>query len=122
MEKNRQWYFGTYREPGHYLLDITGPGIPREEYEKFVRFVDGELWMRNFYTEHYRRLVNGRTFYYSRVKILGETIWSVVGVPWSIDDRRHGCHTEYWKEGEHELQDLVSDIQSHDLLKRQFKL
>lgn len=120
--ENRQWYFGTYKEPGHYARVIKGPEMTPAEKEKFVRFVDGHFWMCNFYAEPYRRSVYGRAFYYARVKILGDTIWSVIGVPWSIDDRRHGCHTEYWKEGEHELQDLVSDIKSCDLLKRQFKL
>lgn len=106
-KKQRMFYFGTQGSPGHFPLpidsdvsDVTGNG--------WVKF-DGAMpyWIAEHGT-------------YSQGKLFGSE-WSVYAVPWSADDEREMCHTDFLWEGEHTKEEMEAYIRKDPFLFRQFK-
>lgn len=47
--------------------------------------------------------------------------WSVYAVPWSVDDARGGCHTDFLWEGTHSKEEMEAYIKQNAFLRRQFR-
>jgi hypothetical protein len=57
---------------------------------------------------------------YSQAKLFGSE-WSVYAVPYSVDDARGGCHTDFLWEGEHTKEEMEAYIKQNAFLRRQFR-
>lgn len=57
---------------------------------------------------------------YSQGLLFGSE-WSVYTVPWSVDDARDGCHTDFLWEGEHTKEEMEAYIKQDAFLRRQFR-
>lgn len=105
-KKQRMSYFGTNGCAGHYALPINSD-LPDVKSDDLARF-DGAMliWIRKYGT-------------YSQAKLFGSE-WSVYAVPWSVDDARSGCHTDFLWEGEHTKEEMEAYIKQYYFLRRQF--
>lgn len=106
-KKQRMFYFGTNGCAGHYALPINSD-LPHVESDDWARF-DGAMlnWIEKKGT-------------YSQAKLFGSE-WSVYAVPWSVDDARGGCHTDFLWEGEHTKEEMEAYIKQYAFLRRQFR-
>lgn len=106
-KKQRMFYYGTNGCAGHYALPINSD-LPDVKYDYWARF-DGAMlvWIRKYGT-------------YSQAKLFGSE-WSVYAVPWSVDDARGGCHTDFLWEGTHTKEEMEAYIKHNDFLRRQFR-
>lgn len=105
-KKQRMFYFGTNGCAGHYALPINSD-LPDVKSDDWARF-DGAMlnWIEKYGT-------------YSQAKLFGSK-WSVYAVPWSVDDTRDGCHTDFLWEGEHTKEEMEAYIKQDAFLRRQF--
>lgn len=80
-KKQRRFYFGTQGSPGHFSLPIDSD-VSDVTDNGWVKF-DGAMpyWIAEHGT-------------YSQGKLFGSE-WSVYAVPWSADDEREMCHTDF---------------------------
>lgn len=106
-KKQRMFYFGTNGCAGHYALPINSD-LPDVKSDDWARF-DGAMlnWIEKYGT-------------YSQAKLFGSK-WSVYAVPWSVDDIRGGCHTDFLWEGEHTKEEMEAYIKQDAFLRRQFR-
>lgn len=106
-KKQRMFYFGTDGCAGHYPQPINSD-LPNVKSDDWAHF-DGAMlvWIRQYGT-------------YSQGKLFGSE-WSVYAVPWSVDDARGGCHTDFLWEGEHTKEEMEAYIKQNDFLRRQFR-
>lgn len=106
-KKQRMFYFGTNGCAGHYAQPINSD-LPNVKSDDWARF-DGAMliWIRKYGT-------------YSQAKLFGSE-WSVYTVPWSVDDARDGCHTDFLWEGEHTKEEMEAYIKQDAFLRRQFR-
>lgn len=106
-KKQRMFYFGTNGCAGHYALPINSD-LPDVKSDDWARF-DGAMliWIREHGT-------------YSQAILFGSE-WSVYAVPWSVDDARGGCHTDFLWEGEHTKEEMEAYIKQNAFLRRQFR-
>lgn len=106
-KKQRMFYFGTQGSPGHELLPIDSDlsDIPNWDWARF----DGAMpyWLAEHGT-------------YSQGRLFG-TEWSIYAVPWSVDDERNLCHTDFFWEGEHTEEEMKAYIKQDVFLRRQFR-
>ena len=105
-KKQRMFYFGTNGCAGHYALPINSdlPDVKSDDWAQF----DGNMldWIEKYGT-------------YSQAKLYGSE-WSVYAVPWSVDDTRGGCHTDFLWEGTHSKEEMEAYIKQDAFLRRQF--
>lgn len=106
-KKQRMFYFGTNGCAGHYALPINSD-LPNVKSDDWARS-DGAMlnWIEKKGT-------------YSQAKLFGYA-WSVYAVPWSVDDTRGGCHTDFFWEGEHTKEEMEAYIKQNAFLRRQFR-
>lgn len=106
-KKQRMFYFGTNGCAGHYALPINSD-LPDVKSDDWARF-DGAMlnWIEKKGT-------------YSQAKLFASE-WSVYAVPWSVDDTRGGCHTDFLWEGEHTQEEMEAYIKQNAFLRRQFR-
>ena len=105
-KKQRMFYFGTNGCAGHYALPINSD-LPNVKSDDWARF-DGAMlnWIEK----------KGK---YSQGLLFGSE-WSVYAIPWSVDDARGGCHTDFLWEGTHSKEEMEAYIKQNDFLRRQF--
>ncbi len=106
-KKQRMFYFGTDGRPGHYPKALNFR-LADEGYFDWPRF-DGAMpyWIAE----------NGT---YSQGRLFGSE-WSVYAVPWSVDDGRGMCHTDFLWEGEHTREEMEAYIKQDAFLRLQFR-
>lgn len=104
--KQRMFYFGTNGCAGHYALPINSD-LPDVKSDDWARFDCVML------------ILIRKKGTYSKAKFFGSE-WSVYAVPWSRDDARGGCHTDFLWEGEHTKEEMEAYIKQNAFLRRQF--
>lgn len=102
-------YFGTDGCPGHYPIGIDKT-LSNAEY-KMWRECDCDAWINNIRKNPGRHLVKHHGEFYTNY-----------GVPFSVDDKRGGSHTELFWKGIHTEEEIVNLIKNDPFLSKQFKL
>ena len=105
-KKQRMFYFGTQGCPGHYSMPINSD----------LSEVSSNEWS-NLDSAMSAWIIEHGT--YSQGKIFGSK-WSIYAVPWSVDDKRCGCHSDFFWEGEHTKEEMEAYIKQDAFLRRQF--
>lgn len=104
-------YFGTEGngQTGHYPMGID-KRLTLEECEIWNE-CDNETWINNICKNPGRHLIKHHGIVYTNY-----------AVPFSMDSKRNGSHTEVFWEGIHSEDEMINLIKSNSFLKRQFKM
>lgn len=104
-------YFGTEGNgrAGHYPMGIY-KRLTLEECKIWTE-CDNETWINNICKNPGRHLI----------KHYG-VVYTNYAVPFSVDDKRNGSHTEVFWEGIHSEEEMINLIKSNSFLRRQFKM
>ena len=102
-------YFGTQGCPGHYASGINYQ-MTQKEYKSFERSdSDGfEQFMRSHYDEKHKCCYHQCDDN------------AIYGILYSVDDKRGGCHTYLFAEGNHTIEEMETIISNNAFLKKQF--
>lgn len=102
-------YFGTNGCSGHYPIGIDKE-LTSAEYAIWLE-CDNETWINNIRKNPGRHLIKHHGEFYTNY-----------GVPFSVDDKREGSHTELFWKGNHTKEEIVNMIKNNQFLARQFKM
>lgn len=103
-------YFGTNGwYSGHCPIGID-KALTEAEYKIWCK-CDNETWINNIRKNSGRHLIEHH----------GE-VYTNYSVPFSVDDKRAGSHTELFWKGIHTKEEIVGLIKNNQFLARQFKL
>lgn len=104
-------YFGTEGNgrAGHYPMGID-KRLTHEECKIWTE-CDNETWIDNIRKNPGRHLIKHHGVVYTNY-----------AVPFSVDDKRDGSHTEVFREGIHSEEEMINLIKSDSFLKQQFKM
>ena len=119
--ETKKWYFGTDGSTGHYFKKISGPDMSPEFVESFERSIDSDQWMRRAFSMYNMIYFDDRAYYWFKARVNG-ALFTVLAVPWSVDDHRGRSHTEFFMEGEHSFSDMIEYVLNHPFLRKQFML
>jgi len=104
-------YYGTCGRAGHVPFPLDGNLTP-EELEMW-NSLDRDYWIETISTQGP---------YFEAARFLGQ-VWSVYAVPFSRDDNRPGCHSEFWWLGSHTKEEMLMEISNtvqKNLIKTEF--
>lgn len=104
-------YFGTEGngKSGHRPIGID-ENLTHEEYDIWSE-CDNQAWICNVYKNPGRHLIKHHGVAYTNY-----------AVPFSVDAKRVGSHTEVFWEGLHTEKEMIELIKSNSFLRQQFKM
>ena len=104
-------YFGTEGCPGHYASGINYQ-MTQEECRYFEKFDNNrfEQIMQSYYDKKHKCSYHQWADY------------AVYGILYSVDDKRGGCHTYLFAEGNHTIEEMETIISNNAFLKKQFDI
>lgn len=103
-------YFGTDCCPGHYPKGIDQL-LTESEYRYWCN-IDNDRWIA---------LITKNPGY-GHLCQDGIIAYTYYAFPWSVDDRRGGCHTDLFWRGDHSEEEIISLIKNNPFLARQFRM